>query len=865
MSVALLAVGSRLSLWVILTGALTMTGPATGQSLEDRLDEDRFLQGLTELQLEDLLRHYVKAHPPDDIGQAARYEIAAERMSLHDPATEPVDRLAAIERILTRRAALLTEGANDPRRPSWLADQASDLFFELLAYEASGLTALAGLASPEQLARAQRVAQEMNELTSEAELAIEQTLMDLEAQDGFARDVAAQLNRQRLDRDERRRRIPFLRGVAAFLMADLGLIPDEQREDWYGLAVDALEPLEDQLDGSLGSRARLYLALALLGLGQEQRAKDLLDAVIENEVTAAPDRFLARLERLNAAYGAQDVAGQLSALTAMKEAYPAAMENAVYHLLLADRHHQILRQESQLQEAFAVYTRLLEQDMGIPPMVWRRLVRQRLTSAARGDLALDRLPAIVLVARAEVLLEEPARRHEAIRLLETVLRRDDTPVSERATALLAMGRALESDNQQVAAAKQYLQLARDYIEHPQAELAIERSASLAAKADRHASSDESEELLRETLEVLTSRFPNVRSIEKWRMLSASLAMRQARYDDAIATYSTIGSDSTRWLEAQLLQVSAAISAADHADGSGQESRWAAALQTIETLTPLMKSVADATDPMRAAEARGYLEMLLVFHADVLLKLNRPGQAVTVLEGLEEQPAVPDAVLAEALRLRIRAFRALGRAADAQREAERFVQADPENAGRVIGSMMAGVQREVQSLLQISRDQDAVNLARDELLPLARMVQEWLDEHAVDSGQRFQLDRQIADAYRFSGAWPEALVIYDRLLSRYPDAVQLLLGRAECLYAIGGDELGQAMTIYRRLAAAGPGTNRASSDCYWQAQVRMLQILDATGRNTAKIVPRIQLLRRQDPQLGGEQYRRKLEALQSKHS
>ena len=101
-----------------------------------------------------------------------------------------------------------------------------------------------------------------------------------------------------------------------------------------------------------------------------------------------------------------------------------------------------------------------------------------------------------------------------------------------------------------------------------------------------------------------------------------------------------------------------------------------------------------------------------------------------------------------------------------------------------------------------------------------------------------------------------------MLKGQPDALELLLGQAECHFATGGEQqLAAAMLIYRRLAAAGPSVNH---DAYWLANLRMLQILDITGRNTQQIKPRIERLRQQDQELGGERYRRGFEALRGKY-
>ena len=64
---------------LLCIAGLAMT--AAGQSLEERLDEDLFLQGLIELQLPEVLEHYIRTHPPADPVQEASYQIAADRLA----------------------------------------------------------------------------------------------------------------------------------------------------------------------------------------------------------------------------------------------------------------------------------------------------------------------------------------------------------------------------------------------------------------------------------------------------------------------------------------------------------------------------------------------------------------------------------------------------------------------------------------------------------------------------------------------------------------------------------------------------------------------------------------------------------------
>jgi hypothetical protein len=179
-------------------------------------------------------------------------------------------------------------------------------------------------------------------------------------------------------------------------------------------------------------------------------------------------------------------------------------------------------------------------------------------------------------------------------------------------------------------------------------------------------------------------------------------------------------------------------------------------------------------------------------------------------------------------------------------------------------MLDALQGDVMSLLDQSRDEQALALAERTLLPVATRLDALLNDPATPlaAEQTAALGRPIADAYRLSGACDAAQRWYARLLKSKPDALEPLLGQAECLFVEGGEQaLAAAMLTYRRLAAAGPSVHH---EAYWLSNLRMLEILDRTGRNTQQIKPRIERLRQQDQTLGGERYRRGFEALRLKY-
>jgi tetratricopeptide (TPR) repeat protein len=196
---------------------------------------------------------------------------------------------------------------------------------------------------------------------------------------------------------------------------------------------------------------------------------------------------------------------------------------------------------------------------------------------------------------------------------------------------------------------------------------------------------------------------------------------------------------------------------------------------------------------------------------------------------------------------------MGRRDEMVRELKRLVDMAGPRAAAALVAMFELRQREIQGLRDHDRGSVAAAEAQQDLLPLAQAASHWMNIH----GRNETLQLSAADAYRLAGRCNDALHHYDDLLADHPDAIEVLYGRAECLYSLGGSRDEEAMDHYRRLAVAA--TNRLDEH-YWQSQLRMLQILRRTGRNTHRIAPYIQQLRSKDPELGGAWYRREFERL-----
>jgi tetratricopeptide (TPR) repeat protein len=237
--------------------------------------------------------------------------------------------------------------------------------------------------------------------------------------------------------------------------------------------------------------------------------------------------------------------------------------------------------------------------------------------------------------------------------------------------------------------------------------------------------------------------------------------------------------------------------------------------------------------------------------------GRPRDALRHLDGLD---TTVTALAAEALVIRIDALGALGNQVAIAEHLDTLLETAGNEAGSTLLSMLETRRRAIERLEAAGRADEALASARQTVLPVGEALDRWLAARP-DDARDHALILAAADAYRLGDRCDRAGALYDTLLQREPDLLAALLGRAECLVTSGAD-LPEAMAIYRRIAET---IDERHGETYWLAQLRMVQILDETGRHTDRIVPHIQQLRQKDPNLGGDRFRHAFDALERKHS
>ena len=396
---------------------------AVAQSPVRQLDESALPQGLIELELPDLLEHYLQTNPPADDALAEAYRITAARLRIGS-----ADRAAQLRAVIDRRDQLIAAHPGHAARGAWLADQASDLCLELWPTGGTDALVLCGFAAPAQRAVAERVAHEVPRLLDAAADAIDARIRELEATPGYRESASLQMQRRRLARDERDRRLPFLRGLALTTRAVLDGDAAVARS-----AAATLSPLQDVLDGVALDQVRLYSAIARLVAAEYAAARRQAELVIEHDEAPATFQLMAQIVRARTIAATDGAPAGRAALDAI-----AVEPGQLFEQLLVTDGRALIAQAhdaSASQSIVSAYLAMLEAAPASSRAIVRDLVLSRLSAVLDDAVDVADLPPIATIAQAESWLRRgEAGDAEAARsiLLEATERRlaaaDDTRI-----------------------------------------------------------------------------------------------------------------------------------------------------------------------------------------------------------------------------------------------------------------------------------------------------------------------------------------------------------------------------------------------------------------------------------------------------
>ena len=749
------------------------------------------------------------------------------------PSSTSEQRIDALQERLALRAQVISQSdAEDAMTARLICDQAEDLLSTGLSLDRLGLHVLYGQPTAAERARADACIADGLAAVARAELAVEQAILKLERIPASRRSVTQRTALLHLREQERDLRLPMLRGIGLVHRAECGEVGDARVATMHA-AADALFELDARLDGHASARASWLRGLALARTGRPDEAEAAFRATVEHVDAGADDVLAARLGGVvnrTHVHGAER--GVRSAqLLLRRYDEPTQLRD---HLLVADHLVSLHARLGDFDSAVRAWNEM-------QPNLIRAGVDER-TARALIDERIRRLPVTdpIRSSSIDLLLAHmdgaDADAATLLAALRAALESEDITDDQRARIMVGLGATLARDQQPIAACRVLLDLAMSMPRRHEAGTAIDTAARLAVETMlARPANAEARAVAVDVLNVLLSSFPYRPGIDGWRMIAGRLATGDGRWNDALRAYDMVGSEAPEAQDAICESAAVLLRAS-------RDPVWdAGTLGIVDALA----------DRRRRGDAasKTIVDLVLI---DVLLDQARSAEATDVIERVESSALTAEQQSKLDL-LRLRA--AEGDAGAIARAARSVAERGDTDGGEAIATALREVLHSLDAeSARTGRAPDAAQI-RDEVEPVAEALARWLREQAIDDVASWLL---VAEAYRRSGRFTEALAIADSNLERSPDAGDVLFERAENLHALGGaDRLSEAMLIYRRL---GRADRSAAPRRWWWSQLRMLQILASMERNTDRIGPRIRQLRNEDPTFGGVDIKQAVESL-----
>lgn len=866
---------------IALLAALAAPLVACAQSLNEQLDQERFLRGLAEYGLHDLLDYVLDSGGRHDPAIPHLIAIAQLQAALADEALAPALRARTVDDLLAARRKLIDALPSDPRTPLWRADLAQGILFLGEAQGAAALTAEFGVGDEALYTRLEAAAADVLRLIDDAMVGLADEILDLEEHRDFSTSAALQQRHRYLLHVEQRQRLPFLHACALHLAA-IVVREDAQEQRWRQI-LDSLAPIIGELSEPWAGRARALTGIALTRLGRYDEARGRFDQVLASGQSDALTALRARLgliDMLARSEGRPAANAALDRLAAIDH----IRRDPFAYLLVCDMRLRLAAGGGDgaagrtdflgaqgaaaakiAMEAVRVY-RLYLQNERLPLTASQRedVVADRWRALTPQSIPIADLPAEMALAQAERLTADAQRQAEAMALLESLLARHGHSEELAPRLLLALGNLHAQRGETERACTMWLDAARRFPLDSRAPAAAERAASLLSAAVLEpAVSAELDELYEQALHLIIERFPQSAAFDRWAYERGLLLMRRERFDEAAESLALVAAGSALHVDAAFQIVQARWKQAGAAPTREEQRRVLAQVRASADRASDLADRARRSAPQEAdrlADLLYYRVAAQVRAAQAQRDLGEHDKALQRLERLEEAPGVEDALAAEVIDTRISVLETLGRTERIERDLRELTQRSPQRALGFITRIVSSRLAEAQRLVDSGDEAAAAALARERIEPLSRLGHSVAQPLSASGDNGLAATLGHAHALRLAGEHRSALAAYEQVLVWRETSAEAVLGRSECLFHL--ERWADALPGFQRLADAAAASH---DETFWLAELRILQIFDRAQRNTDRIHPRIGRLRLIDPQFGGPRFRAHFAVLEDRYS
>lgn len=464
---------------------------------------------------------------------------------------------------------------------------------------------------------------------------------------------------------------------------------------------------------------------------------------------------------------------------------------------------------------------------------WPALVRQYVGTSVDPRTPIAELTPVELLYSAAVLIERK-QYGEALPRLEAAAK--GAPEAELAgDVLFELGRCCYLLDRERAAAETFSRLAADYRGHPQAPQAAGFAYALWGRVAEASGDPADYHRLALALRNLLENFADHPKRDEAAWLLPAALQRAGRFDEAAEAFGTLPAGSPHWEEAQFRRALCLARAAEAAAGLPDDERRGRLRRATEALIRYADEARQrAAGSPRAADTLKWAAEADVAAAELLASpsVDDPRAALAGVESFESHyPG--SGLMGRVLAVRIRAHRALRQFEEAARMLSGFLDAaPPEQIGPTLAGLAAGMQQEVQHLLDSGQADAARALAADALVTFGEL-EKWT---RADAGRAHALDAVLAGRARMlyhAGQLAAAERVAAELLERNPRQgdyrhLHALILTAQTEINDSKAAIEKAVEAWTQLLA-DPGLRRQAPQRYWEARYHWLALLLREGR------------------------------------
>jgi tetratricopeptide (TPR) repeat protein len=896
----------------VLMVACLFASPAPAQDAAD-LDDGKFISELARLGLHDLIDHML-ANPPKDVEERGRLIQGMARKYLGSTA-DFAQWQAALKRIAEFYERMMSELPDShPNRVVWAVQYAEGLLvFAMPDRQRADLFVAYGLPTPEQQQAAAMLATEAYrrlQTAGEGWLTIQRMLP---RQENFTTEYV-NTGKWADVKDLSQLQLPLYTAWAQqylllqsdegpyFQSLPAGTKPAEARAALLKQAMIQMKTAVDN-GGRSGdtTRARMLRLrgdLRTMGGAIEQAIADydLAEGLEGEDAQALFTTALARAKALQKG-GRLDDAAKLADQLMKRD---ATKENPLLMILAADRLALISREKADkatdpaqkkklIAESYEPYQRVLNS-----PAVaqWRDALETMLFSAfaaSASNLTPDEVAQRPLMVRLAVGTQSVQRGQAArgageadeakrlfargIAVLQPLVGEEDLSAADHARALYHLGVAQFLSGQAGYAVQSFTDLADKHPDNALGEQGIRIAVQVAADLYNKLKSNPDmvgsvAGLYERAMRIVLGKYPTIDIAPDQTYGLAALLRERGQHAKAVEAYDAVPTNHPFYIEALYEKMVSLSSQWETATGPQRRELGEQIITGVDKFMQASAAVPSGSE--RGQRLRRYQALATLTKADVLNEtLDQPDQALQMLQGIDTKYADLYAGLRTTVeRIRVRALQKKGEFAKVEQIIKKLMADDPNLAGPMVLGVLKSLNAEIANAREAGQQDKVAELAPT-AVTLSTLLVDWAKtqpQYANNPQTMLAFELMQAEALSAAGKYEESVKLFNKLRASAEGKsnIAVILGTADALYHL--KRYGAAVELYNSIIK-WERQKGVRTYLTWFSYVRIYSAREATlpaGTKDPKIFNGIQLLERQDNNLGGEPYRTQLRAFRERH-